>query len=296
MVACPDLTVLFRIYTDASNISLGTILAQQKGGKERIICCASRTLTKAEENYSATKKECLAVVCGIKNFRNYLIANHFKVYTDHYSLQWLCELKHESALLLRWVAQLEDYDFEVLRRPGKNQGHMDVLSRLPADNIHLLGQGKVALATEEKTREVLERIHQDGHLLIQKTLWVFRRRFEWVRDRMICQTVVSSCLGCQLGSDHRPRKVPQGQIESTSPWDILSIDVMRPFVSSRKGARHILSIIDCFTKYLILVPLKDHTASTVSRALYEWVVGYFGCPERYCQTKGQNLRVGFGLT
>ena len=94
---------------------------------------------------------------------------------------------------------------------------------------------------------------------------------------MLCQSVVSSCLGCQLRSDYRTRKVPQGKIESASPWDMLSMDVMGPFISSRKGERYILSIIDCFSKYLILVPLRDHTAPTVSRSLYERVVGYFGC-------------------
>ena len=61
-------------------------------------------------------------------------------------------MKNESALLHRWAAQLEDYDFEVLHRPGKNQGHIDALSRLPTDNIHLLGHGKATLATEEETR------------------------------------------------------------------------------------------------------------------------------------------------
>ena len=196
VVAYPYFTVPFRLYTDASNIGLGAILAQQQEGRERTICCASRTLNKAEQNYSATKKEYLTEVWGIKNFRNYLIANHFNVYTDHYSLQWLRAMKNESALLHRWAAQLEDYDFEILHRPGKNQGHVDALSRLPMDNIHLLGEGKVSLNTEEETREVLERIHQDGHLGIRKTLRVFRRRFEGVRDRMICQAVVSSCLGC----------------------------------------------------------------------------------------------------
>ena len=80
--------------------------------------------------------------------------------------------------------------------------------------------------------------------------------------------------------------MPQGQIESASPWDILSVDVMGPFVSSRKGERYILSIIDCFSKYLILVPLKDHTTSTVSRALYERVVGYFGCPRKILSDRG----------
>ena len=80
--------------------------------------------------------------------------------------------------------------------------------------------------------------------------------------------------------------MPQGQIESASPWDILSIDVMGPFISSKKGERYILSIIDYFSKYLILVPLRDHTATTVTRALYERVVGYFGCPRKILSDRG----------
>ena len=106
---------------------------------ERIICCASRTLNKSEQNYSATKKEGLVVVWGIKNLRNYLIAKHFKVYTDRYSLQWLHSMKNESAPLHRRAAQLEDYAFEILHQPGKNQGHVDALSRLPMDKIGLNG-------------------------------------------------------------------------------------------------------------------------------------------------------------
>ena len=128
VVVYSDFSILFRLYTDASNVGLEAILTQQQERKEHIICCASRTLSKFEQNYSAMKKECPAVVWGIKNFRNYLIANRFKVYIDHYSLQWLRPMKHKSALLHRWVAQLEDYDFEVLHRPGKNQGHVDALS------------------------------------------------------------------------------------------------------------------------------------------------------------------------
>ena len=108
VVAYPDFSVPFRLYIDASNNGLGAILAQKQEGRERIICCASRTLNKSEQNYSATKKECLAVVWGIKNFRNYLTANYLKVYTEHYSLQWLCSIKSESVLLHRWAAQLED--------------------------------------------------------------------------------------------------------------------------------------------------------------------------------------------
>ena len=73
---------------------------------------------------------------------------------------------------------MEDYDFEILHRPGKNQGHVDSLSRLPLDQVNLLGKGRTTLSTKEETREVLTRIHMDGHLGVRKTLRVFRRRFE----------------------------------------------------------------------------------------------------------------------
>ena len=44
VVAYPDFSDPFRLYTDASNIGLGAILAQKQEGRERIICCASRAL------------------------------------------------------------------------------------------------------------------------------------------------------------------------------------------------------------------------------------------------------------
>ena len=150
VVAYPDFSVSFQLYMDASNVGLGAMLAQQQEGKEHI-CCASRTLSKSEQNYSTTKKECLVVVWGIRSFRNYLIANHFKVYKDHYSLLWLRSMKHESALLHRWALQLGDYDFEVLHQPGKNPGHVDALSRLPKDDVNLLVSKKMTLKTAEET-------------------------------------------------------------------------------------------------------------------------------------------------
>ena len=106
--AYPDFIKSFRLYTDASNLGLGAILAQNQEGKERIICCASRTLNNAESNYSTTKKECLAIVWGVHTFRPFLVATQFEILTDHYALQWLRTMKNESALLHRWAASLED--------------------------------------------------------------------------------------------------------------------------------------------------------------------------------------------
>ena len=62
ITAFPDFSQSFHLYTDASTAGLGAILAQVQEGKERIICCASRSLNQAEKAYPATKLECLAIV------------------------------------------------------------------------------------------------------------------------------------------------------------------------------------------------------------------------------------------
>ena len=47
-----------------------------------------------------------------------------------------------------------------------------------------------------------------------------------------------------------------------------------------------MSVIDCFSRYLILIPIKDYNATTVSQALFERVVGYFGYPRKILSDRG----------
>ena len=124
---------------------------------------------------------------------------------------------------------------------------------------------------------------------MKKTLKLFRQRLEGIQEKAVCQAVVSSCEGCQLGSDYKPRTLPQGKIEASSPWDVVSIDIMGPFISGRKGERYIRSVIECFSRYLILIPIKDHNATTVSQALFERVIRYFGCLKKILSDRGMEF-------
>ena len=114
-----DFSQAFRLYTDASTAGLSEILAQVRDGKERIICCASRSLSQAENAYPATNLECLAIVWAVAKFRPYLMAMPFEVYTDHYALQWLKTMRTGSELLHRWSAALEEYDFTFIIVQGR---------------------------------------------------------------------------------------------------------------------------------------------------------------------------------
>ena len=233
------------------------------------------------------------MVWGIRSFRHYLIGREFEVLTDHYSLQWLKKMKTESAILHRWAAELEEYEFRIEYRPGKLQTHVDGLSRFPVGNaderedddamttaickIKFDIEGRIAVDKGE-AQQILRKIHDTHHLSKKKMLAVFRQRYTCRGVGQLARMIAETCRACQLGSDYHPRAIPPGAIRTHRPWQTLAVDVVGPFPASQ-GMRFIFTAIDCFSRYCILMPVKDHTATTVAHLLYERIIAYFGVPE-----------------
>ena len=70
ILAHPDFSKPFILDTDASDQAIGAVLAQRFDNIERVVAYASRTLMKTECKYCVTRKELLALVCFVKNFRH----------------------------------------------------------------------------------------------------------------------------------------------------------------------------------------------------------------------------------
>ena len=131
ILAVPKMKEPFILYTDASLTAMGAVLLQVQDGQERAFCYASKSFSKAQTRYSATKREFSAVVIFTRHFKLYLLGQKITIITDHRALKWLHNFKDPDALTARWLEKFAAFDYEVVHRHGKLIGHADGLSRTP---------------------------------------------------------------------------------------------------------------------------------------------------------------------
>ena len=81
-----------------------------------------------------TRKELLAIVTFLHQFRHYLLGNKFLIRTDHSALKWILSFKDPQGQLAKWLMTLSKYNFEIQHRPGSKHQNADTLSRKDYDD------------------------------------------------------------------------------------------------------------------------------------------------------------------
>uniref|UniRef100_A0A914YPI5 Reverse transcriptase RNase H-like domain-containing protein n=1 Tax=Panagrolaimus superbus TaxID=310955 RepID=A0A914YPI5_9BILA len=105
----------------------------------------SRALNVAQEKYSQTEKEGLALVMAVKVFHRYLEGRRFTLLTDHRALLSIFGPKKQKPSyavnrLHRWSLFLAAYNFDILYKKTTEFGQADALSRLIADTRQIKDQ------------------------------------------------------------------------------------------------------------------------------------------------------------
>ncbi|GJW76972.1 reverse transcriptase domain-containing protein [Tanacetum coccineum] len=84
-----------------ADFAVGAVLRQRIDKKFKPIYYASKTLNNAQEHYTTTEKELLAVVFSFDKFHPYLILSKTVVYTDHSALKYLFSKQDVKPRLIR---------------------------------------------------------------------------------------------------------------------------------------------------------------------------------------------------
>ena len=97
----PDWNKEFEIMCDANDYAMGAVLGQRTEKIFKAIYFSSTTFNEAQENYSTTKKEMLAMVFACEKFRPYILGSHVIIHTDHAAIRYLMAKKDANPRLIR---------------------------------------------------------------------------------------------------------------------------------------------------------------------------------------------------
>ena len=167
----PDTTQPYELIADACGTGIGAVSLQH----EKPIAFESRKFNSAEQNYTVTEQELLAIIHGLSTWR-YLLEglekDKLKLVTDHSPLTFMPTAQSMSRRQVRWSELLQRFPCTWEHRAGKNNV-ADPISTRP-------GQTKtipISVVTRGSTKPVVVTPFQDEiiagyELLHTVAIWV----------------------------------------------------------------------------------------------------------------------------
>lgn len=160
-----DVSRPLRLACDGSQKGLGAVLSHVNAdGTEVPIMHISRSLKKAERNYSQVENEALAVVWAVKKLKKFLWGRSFEIVTDHLPLLRIFNPEKSIPEMLpgkikRYALFLREFIYVIRHKKGKEHSNADCLSRLPLPDCEgedeLFGDLKIAFLDFEGPEKVV---------------------------------------------------------------------------------------------------------------------------------------------
>ena len=159
-----------------------------------------------------------------------------------------------------------------------------------------LGQVVDKLVVPESLRtEVMQMAHDGvigGHWGTRKTMDRVRKRLHWHALARDIIDFIATCASCNKNKNHRKNRAALTSYQAGVPNERVHLDFLGPFMTSRRGNKYILSMVDQFTKWIEVCPLPEQTAAATARAFFEGWIARFGVPMQLHTDQGGNFTSG----
>ena len=144
--------------------------------------------------------------------------------------------------------------------------------------------------------EILKGTHDSpftGHLGVTRTLDRIRKHFFWPNMRESVENYIRQCDICAKRKAPAPTAnngtAPLQSLQVSEPFTFWTLVYMGPLPETHRGTKHILVLMDHFTKWCEAFPTPDQKASTVAKILVDRVFSRFGPPVVLHSDQGANF-------
>ncbi|GFS41054.1 transposon Tf2-9 polyprotein [Trichonephila inaurata madagascariensis] len=135
--------------------------------------------------------------------------------------------------------------------------------------------------------ELIKLIHENGHFSVAKTEEIVKQEFFIPNLTNVVKKVIVNCVPCILANKKTGKK--EGFLNPISkvniPLSTYHVDFIGPLPSTNKSYQHVLTVVDAFTKFTWLYPVKTVSAENALEKL-KLQQKTFGNPVRIITDRG----------
>ncbi|GFX87939.1 transposon Tf2-9 polyprotein [Trichonephila clavipes] len=296
------------IHTDVSIDGLGAVLFQKSIHDNQFppVFYMSKKTSDHERKYTSFELEVLAVVEALKKFRFYVLGTSFKIITDCDALVKTLSKKELNPRIARWALYLQEFNYTIEHRTGSKMAHVDALSRPPhcmliQNSVHLqflkaqqaddqITAIKTLLETtphDNYIASIIKTAHERGHFTVLRIQDLVSKDFYILRLKDKVEKFIQNCVTCIL--TNRKRGKQDGTLnpieKNDLPLHTFHLDHLGPLATTSKKHKHVLAVIDAFSKFTWLYPTRSTDAAEAINRL-ENQRHVFGNPYRIITDKG----------
>ena len=136
---------------------------------------------------------------------------------------------------------------------------------------------------------ILQLAHSYMHIGSGKMRQIIERDYWWPKYYVDCVKYCTHCDACQKGKKGSGRNIkytPKIKLfPASQPNEMVSIDIVGPLPITKSRYRYMVTMIDKFTRYAMIVPVKNIKAMTVLKAFGKWIT-LFGAPKTLLSDNG----------
>ncbi|GFW88292.1 transposon Tf2-6 polyprotein [Trichonephila clavipes] len=283
------------LHTDACKQGYGAILLQEaEDGKLHPVYYMSKKTNTAEENISEdyAKKELITRIARwalqLEEF-DYEIEHRAGSRMKHvdalsrYPVMMVCNDTLTSKLK---NAQEEDDNIQTLKSLLEKQESEEFFERNGILYKYLNGR-ELIVTPKAMQAELIKLIHGNGHFSVGKTEEIVKQEFFIPNLSNVVKKVIINCVPCILANKKTGKK--EGFLNPISkesiPLSTYHVDFIGPLPSTNKSYQHIFTVVDAFTKFTWLYPVKTVSAESALEKLKQQQKT-FGSPIRIISDRG----------
>lgn len=259
-----------------------------------------------------------AIVWATTKFEFELKGRRFKVETDHKALEQIrTKPSFSNNRINRWIERLQEFDFSIEYKKGKELVAPDALSRMHGTEdlkekesgknekkgnairagkwkVHVIEQdnkkiwkfdsGKEAEIPLESLRKqlVVDAHYKIGHKGIESTYYELKSRYYWPGIKNTIKNVIKKCEKCCIYNEKKRGGCEF--VESTRKLEKVALDL----IEISEENKYVFLAIDYFTRVVWGDVLNSKSSDEIVKVMDQWIK-YNGVPEEIISDQGKEF-------